>query len=109
PFIAPNPLAGMPVTVAVLSRVHVNVVFVTLLVGVMPLMALPLQMLWLRGVAVLVGQGGVNVRIVPFAGRLVIVLNSELVAIAVTVGKVCKSDALFAIPTTPPGLAEKDP
>ena len=53
----PDPLAGIPVTVATLSLVQVYVVPATGPVSTIGVMAEPLQIVWLAGVAVAVGVG----------------------------------------------------
>ena len=57
PLILPEPLAAMPVTVALLSLVHVKVVPATLPELTMVVMAEPLQMVCEEGVATALGIG----------------------------------------------------
>lgn len=60
PLIVPEPLAGMPVTVATLSRVQLNTVPATLPLGMIGVIADPEQMTWLAGAAVAFGVGFTN-------------------------------------------------
>ena len=57
PLILPEPLAAMPVTVPVLSRVQLNVVPGTEPLSAMVVIAAPEQIVWLAGVATAVGIG----------------------------------------------------
>ena len=115
PLIVPVPLAAIPVTVATLSRVQLNTVPATLPLGIIGVIAEPLQIVCVAGAAVAFGVGftstvaviGVPVHVAPalvYVGVIVKVTVTGILVRLVNVPLILPVP-LFAIPVTDPALS----
>ena len=110
PEMLPDPLAAIPVTVAVLLRVHVKVVPITGPDSVMVVIRVSEQMVCVAGVATAVGVGLTNTVAViaapgqPFAvGMIVNVTVTGALVVLVSIPEMFP-DPLAAMPVTVPVL-----
>jgi hypothetical protein len=106
PLMLPAPLAAIPVTLAMLSLVHANVVPATLPVNTIVVMVLPLHIVWVDGVAMALGVGLTNTVAVigvpgqPFAVGVIVNVTVTGVNVVLVNVPVILPEPLAVIPVT---------